>query len=1437
MSGESFKPDVVVVGMPSCGKTVFLTVLGKKFTNLVGGRRVAPLGFRMSTCDRETATVVNVAYDRLSRGMWPEATKAGQIMPLRWEVFTGRRRIFELFSMDIAGETFRRAFGDVDDAGGGGGGGKNQGKAGKTKDADAGDELYRGDSADDRPADSPMTGDVPMTDEEQAVDRLKNAIATAKVVCFMVNVALPDRHGGKTLDDAGEKKLLRFREAVTNMYLALRDKPDLCGKSMIVLSQTHLHEGEIERIGGPVMYLGEVCGGEAAELSNLARERDIPVMAVSAINEKRDANDLPAFGSPGEIPSSGLFGFLLMVSGMSARGDGIAKVMDAYLAYRRERVEYLKSPDQCVIARLRQARRLHKASMEYVDACMGYLDDTDNLVEKRGGASLGAGDMRMYRLCTKEDQEIKSATGTEYLVRDESWDCVLRGVAASERLGRPVPGSDAIYHEVLQRMLGAFPGNDGNAANEEFVYGFGEDESLYGSGPSAYARWMTASLDEYRESLAGDVADLARLHGEAANSVVSLSDHAGGSTFGYALACAKKVIDLLREKIDQFKREWPGLDIAELLDAENALDGFAGQIADAERENQRALEEAENERRRKEVADGVKAMNESLSSIEGKMSSLWGFVGSDSFASHASSLEADLSRVVSRMDSCRRKWTADYKMQVRELADIKGKCNAVKASIATARQDHRNALAAAEERRRQAERAAARRRRMVAAAVVCLLAGVVYAIGNYGYSQDNERSFAQIKSLYGRRDFNGARVAYMGMHETPLFQVSRSKYFSPGFDERLSVAAEIDAWFMLVNKRARELSEWSASHDVGNDQTDYSQSIARVMEEASREYGACTGLLASVSFDAVRFGTVDVKHALDVATSCETMLVKARASVDNAFQNVQASRMCADVERGLSEVEAKLSAGDAEQAVESLTAVAEKANGISLPEGCDEAIKQRLDELLGKVKKLDEGDARIKAARVGILVKEAKGHFDAGKWEECIKASDKALAMDPANEKAKKLKADAEANVAAEAEAKAKAEAEAKARAEAEAKAKAEAMALEAAETAKREAYDAKAKAKVEDAAKWAETTWRSAESLLTSAESALCLTDYVQASNCFMRAKNEFDIAADAARRERSKNWPAEGREFMINRHSLYMTLKWCDAGTFTMGSPVTEEGRDDDERQHQVTLTRGFWMGETEVTQWQWKKIMNDETVVDLARKGLEDDTLYNLHTGRMKLRDYWGMSSFDDPADRCGDLNDVIPVYNVSWNEAVKFCRKLTALERAEGRIPDGYEYRLPTEAEWEYACRAGTDTALPNGKDIRVLGENDAPALDDIAWYGGNSSAGFEGRGVDTSSWIEKQYVGGRAFAREVKRKRPNKWGLHDMIGNVWEWCGDWSGAYPPRTVIDPTGAEQGEYRVVRGGGWGSGASDCRSAYRDHNEPGMRDRGLGFRVVLAPKLLAK
>ena len=380
----------------------------------------------------------------------------------------------------------------------------------------------------------------------------------------------------------------------------------------------------------------------------------------------------------------------------------------------------------------------------------------------------------------------------------------------------------------------------------------------------------------------------------------------------------------------------------------------------------------------------------------------------------------------------------------------------------------------------------------------------------------------------------------------------------------------------------------------------------------------------------------------------------------------------------------------------------------------------------------------------------------------------------------KKRQEDAAAQAQAEKEARERAEAEARERAEAEARERAEAEARERAEAEARE------------------------------------------------RAEKE------ARERELRAKWRKEGEEFTINDpYGLYMTMKWCPAGSFTMGSPASEDGRDTDETQHQVTLTKGFWLGQTEVTQGQWKKIMNGETIIDLARKVLQDDTEYMIAGKKQMVRDFYKKSKYDNPTSLCGDVNDNAPVYNVSWHEAVEFCRRLTQRERAEGRIPDGYEYRLPTEAEWEYACRARTTESLPNGRDIRILGKNNAPALDDIAWYGGNSSVGFKGRGWDTSNLPEKQYRGEGAAPREVKGKQPNNWGLFDMIGNVWEWCGDWYGNYGYENQTDPDGPAEGALRVFRGGCWDYDARCCRPANRGGSVPGIRDRNLGFRVALAPR----
>ena len=216
---------------------------------------------------------------------------------------------------------------------------------------------------------------------------------------------------------------------------------------------------------------------------------------------------------------------------------------------------------------------------------------------------------------------------------------------------------------------------------------------------------------------------------------------------------------------------------------------------------------------------------------------------------------------------------------------------------------------------------------------------------------------------------------------------------------------------------------------------------------------------------------------------------------------------------------------------------------------------------------------------------------------------------------------------------------------------------------------------------------------------------------------------------------------------------FRWCPPGTFMMGSPASEKAPPRIETQHQVTLTRGFWMLETEVTQKMWENVKGN-------------------NPSRFKGNNF--------------------PVENVSWNDSQEFIQKLNDLDIA----PAGFKFSLPTEAQWEYACRAGTTTAHHFGNTLAR----------DQANFGGHT-----GGTTDVASYPA------------------NAWGLHDMHGNVWEWCLDWFGEYPSGTVTDPTGASSGSYRVYRGGYWSSGSLNCRSASRGGHETDNLFR-IGLRLAL-------
>ena len=274
---------------------------------------------------------------------------------------------------------------------------------------------------------------------------------------------------------------------------------------------------------------------------------------------------------------------------------------------------------------------------------------------------------------------------------------------------------------------------------------------------------------------------------------------------------------------------------------------------------------------------------------------------------------------------------------------------------------------------------------------------------------------------------------------------------------------------------------------------------------------------------------------------------------------------------------------------------------------------------------------------------------------------------------------------------------------------------------------------------------------------------------------------------------------------NSVGMKLVYIPAGEFRMGSSETENA--DEIPKHRVLIGKGFYMGQTEVTLGQFKAFTEDtlwETLAERQRWSYAwRDAAFEIVYGASFVN-----TSFPQASNQ--------PVVCVSWDDAVEFCRWLGHRE--------GRHYRLPTEAEWEYACRAGTETAYQWGDGV------EGGAL----WCNaGDLTAKEEFSKIATPSLLCPWYDG-YVFTAPVGSFRPNAFGLHDMHGNVLEFCNDWYDAdyYEVSPVVDPRGPSAGEFRVLRGGDWGSYPNGCRAAKRYRDRPSIRSSNLGFRVVMEP-----
>lgn len=562
-------PDVVVLGLPSCGKTVFLSVLGLKYA--LKTEADSALGFSMDA-DGDTRKIVKESADKIRNGEWPPATEVGLLIPMLWNVRTGDRNIFQLMSMDVSGESVRQTFGGKGNA-----------------------MPQRGGR------DTPLFPVSQNGGADNSVVKLRNAVDSAKVVCFLINIALPEK---SDRDSKGKAKWEKFSEAVRLVNDMLENLPGLAKKLIVVLTQAHRYFDKI-RLNGADSYLNDMEDVKMAGLHRKIRNNRIPVVAVSAVNEDitrgSGENVVSGVESYKDIKSDGLFPFLLMVAGRVA-GGALENVRKLYETYLHARTEYWQKIYRPIHLRLDLARKYRDSGDAFKEECGRYVTP-----ENLGGDS----DIYACKLSTLEEDEVRRAgeEGARRAKIDEVWEeefrtAVVRNWVTGEQVDlHEIEASvQKRVAEVLKKEAGEL-GRSAPQVKQETIYGFDELDIVDEAGQKKYpyVSWLQENLKEYGDLFKADREALESLRGEMECSVDDIEPSLGEQGFSGKVDAAKKRVGKLREKIARFLDNWKIHDDsarARFQCHNEAVDKCENRISSMERRNKEAVEALRKARER-----------------------------------------------------------------------------------------------------------------------------------------------------------------------------------------------------------------------------------------------------------------------------------------------------------------------------------------------------------------------------------------------------------------------------------------------------------------------------------------------------------------------------------------------------------------------------------------------------------------------------------------------------------------------------------------------------------------------------------------------------------------------------------------------------------------------------------------------------------------------